>query len=47
MPARKRIAALPDFLRRYNWHRLHSGLGGNPPISRLGVAGDNVPRFHT
>jgi transposase InsO family protein len=43
----ERIAALPGFLHRYNWHRPHSSLGGNPPISRLGLAGDNVLRLHT
>ena len=43
----ERIAALPGFLHRYNWHRPHSSLGGNPPISRLSLAGDNVLRLHT
>jgi transposase InsO family protein len=42
----ERIAALPGFLHRYNWHRPHSSLGGNPPISRLSLAGDNVLRLH-
>jgi transposase InsO family protein len=43
----ERIAALPSFLHRYNWHRPHSSLGGNPPISRLSLAGDNVLRLHS
>lgn len=43
----QRIAALPGFLHRYNWHRPHSSLGGNPPISRLSLAGDNVLRLHS
>lgn len=30
-----RAAALPDFLHRYNHHRRHHALGGQPPISRL------------
>jgi transposase InsO family protein len=43
----ERIAALPGFLHRYKWHRPHSSLGGNPPISRLSLAGDNVLRLHS
>jgi transposase InsO family protein len=43
----ERIAALPGFLHRYNWHRPHSSLGGHPPISRLSLAGDNVLRLHS
>lgn len=30
-----RAAALPNFLHRYNNHRRHHALGGQPPISRL------------
>jgi transposase InsO family protein len=30
-----RAAALPDFIHRYNNHRRHHALGGQPPISRL------------
>lgn len=43
----ERIAALPGFIHRYNWHRPHSGIGGNSPISRLCLNGDNVLRLHT
>lgn len=43
----QRTAALPGFLHRYNWHRPHSSLGGNPPISRLSLTGDNVLKLHS
>ena len=32
---RQRIAALPDFLHRYNNKRPHSAIGGHPPQHRL------------
>ncbi|WBP90699.1 IS481 family transposase [Kitasatospora cathayae] len=31
----ERAEALPDFLHRYNYHRCHTALGGQPPISRV------------
>lgn len=31
----QRTEHLPDWLHRYNWHRLHSSLGYLPPVSRL------------
>ena len=31
----ERLAALPEFLDRYNNHRTHSGIGWLPPASRL------------
>ena len=31
----ERLAALPEFLNRYNNHRTHSGIGWLPPASRL------------
>lgn len=43
----ERIAALPAFLHRYNWHRPHASLAGKAPISRLGLVEDNVLRLHT
>lgn len=43
----ERIAALPGFMHRYNWHRPHAGIGGKPPISRLSIDGDNVLRLHS
>ena len=42
-----RAADLPVWLHQYNWHRPHQGLKCNTPISRLGLAGDNLLRFHS
>jgi transposase InsO family protein len=41
-----RAAELPVWLHRYNWHRPHSSLKSNTPISRLGKTGDNLLRLH-
>src|SRR6201984_668053 len=43
----QRSAQLPNWLHRYNWHRPHGGLKTKTPISRLGLAEDNLLRFHT
>src|SRR5262245_40113617 len=43
----QRYAALPAWLHRYNWHRPHVSLARKPPISRLGVTGDNLLRLHS
>jgi len=42
-----RAAELPRWLHRYNWHRPHGSIGSMPPISRLGLAGNNLLRLHT
>ena len=42
----QRTAALDRWLHYYNWHRRHSGLGGNPPISRV-VSRDDLLRQHS
>ena len=42
-----RAAELPDFLHRYNWHRPHGGIRSQTPISRLGLAEDNLLRLHS
>ncbi len=42
----QRKAELPTFLHRYNWHRPHAGIDDNVPISRLGLAEDNLLRLH-
>uniref|UniRef100_UPI000B300D16 integrase core domain-containing protein n=1 Tax=Herbidospora cretacea TaxID=28444 RepID=UPI000B300D16 len=34
----QRAAALQDFLHSYNYHRCHTALGGQPPISRVNNA---------
>jgi transposase InsO family protein len=41
----ERAAELPRWLHRYNWHRPHGSIGSKPPISRLGLAEDNVLRL--
>ena len=33
----ERRAALPDWLHTYNHHRIHTALGGHPPITRVTV----------
>ena len=38
---------LPDWTHMYNWHRPHSSLKSRPPISRLGLAPDNLLRLHS
>lgn len=37
---------LPRWLHRYNWHRPHASLGQLPPISRIGLTGNNLLRNH-
>jgi len=44
--SQQRAVELPQWLHRYNWHRPHASLKGNPPISRLGLSEDNVLRLH-
>jgi transposase InsO family protein len=41
-----RTAELPHWLHRYNWHRPHASLKARTPISRLGLAEDNLLRLH-
>ena len=43
----ERAAQLPRWLHRYNWHRPHGGIGSKPPISRLGLTGNNLLRLHS
>jgi transposase InsO family protein len=43
----QRAAELPVWLHRYNWHRPHSGINSQPPISRLGLTEDNLLRLHS
>jgi transposase InsO family protein len=45
--SRQRTGELPYWLHRYNWHRPHAGIGARTPISRLGLAGDNLLRLHS
>lgn len=41
----RRTTALPRWLHYYNWHRHHSALNGQPPISRL-VSQDDLLSLH-
>ncbi|GEM90594.1 IS481 family transposase [Oceanithermus desulfurans NBRC 100063] len=43
----ERAARLPRWLHYYNWHRPHSSLGYQAPISRLGVSVNNVVGLHS
>jgi transposase InsO family protein len=45
--SKERAAELPRWLHRYNWHRPHGSIGSKPPISRLGLAGNNLLRLHS
>jgi transposase InsO family protein len=42
----QRTVALGRWLHYYNWHRLHSALNGQPPISRV-VPKDDLLRLHS
>jgi transposase InsO family protein len=43
----QRGADLPLWIHRYNWHRPHGSIGAMPPISRIGLARNNLLRLHT
>ena len=43
----QRTAALRIWLHHYNWHRPHSALDSQPPISRLGLEGSNLLKLHS
>jgi len=45
--SRQRALELPHWLHRYDWHRPHASLSGNPPISRIGLSEANVLRLHS
>jgi transposase InsO family protein len=42
----QRAAELPYWIHRYNWHRPHGSIGAKPPISILGLTGNNLLRLH-
>jgi len=42
----ERNAHLPRWLHCYSWHRPHSSLGYQAPISRLGLSVNKVVRLH-
>ena len=43
----QRTVALAQWLHHYNWHRPHSALNFMPPITRLGLKGNNLLKLHT
>jgi transposase InsO family protein len=43
----ERGQALDHWLHHYNWHRPHSALHCQPPISRLPIDGNNLLRLHS
>jgi transposase InsO family protein len=43
----QRGAALPTWLHAYNWHRPHTSLAGQPPVTRLRLNRNNLLRLHT
>jgi transposase InsO family protein len=44
--SQQRAAELPCWMHRYNWHRPHGSIGSVPPISTLGLTGNNLLRLH-
>ena len=42
-----RKSELPRWTHMYNWHRPHSALKANPPISRLALDRNNLLRLHS
>jgi transposase InsO family protein len=42
----RRAQELPFWMHRYNWHRPHAGIKSKTPISRIGLAEDNLLRLH-
>jgi transposase InsO family protein len=45
--SKQRIQELPRWLHRYNWHRPHASLAGQPPITRVQSTEDNLVRLHS
>jgi transposase InsO family protein len=45
--SRQRAAELPHWMHRYNWHRPHASIGSVPPITTLGLTGNNLLRLHS
>lgn len=43
----QRRAALPAWNHFYNWHRIHHGIGCQPPMSRLAASRNNLLTLHT
>ena len=43
----QRLSELPYWIHLYNWHRPHSSLDRQAPISRLGRKRNNLLRLHS
>ena len=43
----QRTQALESWIHHYNWHRPHSALDYKPPVSKLGLDGNNLLRLHS
>jgi len=43
----ERAQAFTHWLHHYNWHRPHSAVGGQPPITRVVSSADNLMRLHS
>lgn len=43
----QRTTALAHWLHHYNWHRPHSALNCQPPITKLGLKGNNLLKLHS
>jgi transposase InsO family protein len=43
----QRLSELPYWIHLYNWHRPHSSLGRQAPVSRLGRKRNNLLRLHS
>jgi len=43
----QRTAALGAWLHHYNWHRPHTALRAQPPMSRLALSQNNLLKLHT
>lgn len=43
----ERARAFAQWLHHYNWHRRHTALGGQPPITRVVLSADNLVRLHS
>ena len=47
LSSEQRTTALARWLHHYNWHRPHSALHCQPPITKLCLKGNNLLKLHT
>ena len=43
----ERARAFTQWLHHYNWHRRHTAIGGQAPITRVVLSADNLMRLHS